>query len=204
MQEGRCHALSDALPTAAARPAAAARLRLGRDRGQLAHQRELARQGRARRLEAQRARVRLRREQRVHVAEVLVRRRVARVGADRLLERGARLVVVARAPRRARPGCCTARPARGSPATSCCRIACASAAAPRCRPGSRPCRKRICASLRLGRQDAVGALAAPRRVWPARCRRVTSLSSSARGARGPAARRPRRAAAAEATRRRGS
>ena len=95
LNEEAIHALSGALSTPAARPIAAAPPRLGRDRGQLAHQRELARQGRARRLETKRAPVRLRREQGVHVAEVLVRGRIAGIEPDRFLELGARLAVVA-------------------------------------------------------------------------------------------------------------
>ena len=110
-----------------------------------------------------------------------MRRRVVRVEANRLLELGARLAVLARARRRARPGCCAARRARGSPAPA----AGAGPALRRCgrgRPGSPTSGTASARPSAAPRARGRRARARPP-IWPAWCRRVTSLSSSAsRGA----------------------
>jgi hypothetical protein len=71
------------------------RARRRRQGDELAREGELFRQAGAGRLEAKGTRVRLRGKRRLDVAQVLVRRRVARVEANRLLELGARLAVLA-------------------------------------------------------------------------------------------------------------
>jgi len=156
------------------------RARLRRGCRELAHQRDLPGQADARRLEAERACVRLRGEQRMHVAEVLVGRRIARIEADRLLQLGARLAVVAG--RGVDRGEVVVRLGElGIVLDELLRMACASALRPMSARMT-DFRNRICASLGwLASARSTRSSAAA--VWPAWCSRVASLRSSAIAAR---------------------